>query len=178
MNNCKYEFCRLPFGLKNAPSIFQRATDDVLRDEIGKSCHVYIDDIIIFPDSEKKHIDDIDRILEKLYHANMRVSLEKSKFFVVSTDRIRTCPKKIEAIVNYKLPTTLRGLRSFLGLSGYYRKFVRDYADIAKPLTKYLRGENGHIGTKHSKHVKISLDNEAVNAFEKIKKILSSEDVP
>jgi len=73
VNNGKYEFCRLPFGLKNAPSIFQRAIDDVLRDEIGKSCHVYIDDIIIFSDSEEKHIEDLDRILKKLYQANMRV---------------------------------------------------------------------------------------------------------
>ena len=103
VNNGKFEFCRLPFGLKNAPSIFQRAIDDVLREEIGKTCHVYIDDIIIFSASEQKHIDDIDRILQKLYKANMRVSLEKSKFFktsveylgfVVSTDGIRTCPKK------------------------------------------------------------------------------------
>lgn len=186
VNNGKYEFCRLPFGLKNAPSIFQRAIDDVLRDEIGKSCHVYIDDIIIFSDSEQKHIDDIQNILLKLYHANMRVSLEKSKFFktsveylgfVVSTDGIRTCPKKIETIVNYEMPTTLRSLRSFLGLAGYYRKFVKDYAAIAKPLTKYLRGENGHVGTKHSKQVKIDLDADAIHSFKKIKNILSSEDV-
>lgn len=182
----KYEFCRLPFGLKNAPSIFQRAIDDILREEIGKSCHVYIDDIIIFSDSEQKHVDDIDRILKKLHHANMRVSLEKSKFFktsveylgfVVSTDGIKTCPKKIEAIVEYKVPNTLRGLRSFLGLAGYYRRFVKDYAAIAKPITKFLRGENGHVGTRQSKHIEICLDEDAINAFEKIKKILSSEDV-
>lgn len=186
INNGKYEFCRLAFGLKNGPSIFQRAIDDVLRDEIGKSCHVYIDDIIIFSDSEQKHIDDIDRILKKLYQANMRVSLEKSKFFktsveylgfIVSTNGIKTCPKKVEAIVNYEVPNTLRSLRSFLGLAGYYRRFVKDYAAIAKPLTKFLRGENGHVGTKHSKHIKIDLDEDAINSLQKLKKILSSEDV-
>jgi len=186
VNNGKYEFCRLPFGLKNAPSIFQRAIDDVLRDEIGKSCHVYIDDIIIFSDSEEKHIEDLDRILKKLYQANMRVSLEKSKFFktsveylgfIVSVNGLKTCPSKIEAIVNYAPPTTLRGLRSFLGLAGYYRRFVKDYAAIAKPLTKYLRGENGHVGTRQSKNVKISLDEEALFAFNRLKQLLASEDV-
>lgn len=81
INNGKYEFCRLPFGLKNAPGIFQRAIDDILRDEIGKTCHVYVDDIIIFSQSAEKHLEDIERILKKLYIANMRISKEKSKFF-------------------------------------------------------------------------------------------------
>ena len=186
INNGKYEFCRLPFGLKNAPSIFQRAIDDILRDEIGKTCHVYIDDIIIFSDSERKHIYDINRILNKLFEANMRVSLEKSKFFkssveflgfIVSTEGIKTCPSKIETIINYAKPSTLRGLRSFLGLAGYYRRFVRDYASIAKPLTKYLRGENGHVGTRQSKSIKIEMDDEALAAFEKLKRLLASEDI-
>lgn len=186
INNGKYEFCRLPFGLKNAPSIFQRAIDDILREDIGKICHVYIDDIIIFSDTEQNHIYDIDKILKKLLNANMRVSLEKSKFFktsveylgfVVSTNGIKTCPSKIDSIVNYETPSTLRALRSFLGLAGYYRRFVKDYASIAKPLTRYLRGENGHVGTRQSKLVKIDLDNEALAAFQKLKKLLASEDV-
>ena len=186
VNNGKYEFCRLPFGLKNAPSIFQRAIDDILREDIGKCCHVYIDDIIIFSDSERSHMDDIDKILKKLLNDNMRVSLEKSKFyqtsveylgFIVSTKGIKTCPSKIEAIVNYETPSTLRGLRSFLGLAGYYRRFVKDYASIAKPLTRYLRGENGHVGTRQSKYVEIELDDEALAAFEKLEKLLASEDV-
>lgn len=71
INNGKYEFCRLPFGLKNAPSIFQRAIDDVLRDQIGKSCQVYIDDVIIYSKTEKEHINHIDWVLHKLLEANM-----------------------------------------------------------------------------------------------------------
>lgn len=186
VNNGKFEFCRLPFGLKNAPGIFQRAIDDILREVIGKTCHVYIDDIIIFSSSAEKHITDIDRILKKLYKANMRVSSEKSKFFknsveflgfVVSENGIKTCPEKINDILNYRVPETLRGLRSFLGLAGYYRRFVKNYALITKPLTKYLRGENGNVSAKCSRNVKIYLDKEALDAFQKVKNILSSEDV-
>lgn len=81
VNNGKYEFCRMPFGLKNAPSIFQRAIDDVLRVKIGKICHVYVDDVIIFSKTQEQHVQDIQWVLQALREANMRVSIEKSKFF-------------------------------------------------------------------------------------------------
>lgn len=186
VNNGKYEFCRLPFGLKNAPSIFQRAIDDVLREHIGKICHVYVDDIIIFSPNADAHIRDITTVMQELETAGMRVSAEKSKFFrqeveflgfVVSEKGIKTCPNKVNDIVNFQAPKSLRALRSFLGLSGYYRRFIKDYAAIVKPLTTLLRGENGHIGANQSKKIKIKLNEEALTAFEKIKKILASEDV-
>lgn len=186
INNGKYEFCRLPFGLKNGPSIFQRAIDDVLRSEIGKSCHVYIDDVIIFSATAEKHLQDIENIFKKLLSANMRISSEKCKFFkveteflgfLISSDGIKTCPNKVNDIIQFEQPKSLRALRSFLGLAGYYRRFVKDYAEIAKPLTKYLRGENGNVGTNQSKNVRISFDTEAVGAFNRIKNILASEDV-
>lgn len=63
VGNGKYEFCRLPFGLKNAPSIFQRAIDDVLREQIGKSCYVYVDDVIIFSETEEDHVKHIEWVL-------------------------------------------------------------------------------------------------------------------
>lgn len=186
INNGKYEFCRLPFGLRNAPSIFQRAIDDVLREVIGKYCHVYVDDIIIYSPDGESHLKHIDSILRKLENAGMRISPEKSKFFksqveflgfIVSETGIKTCPDKVRDIVNYEPPKTLRALRSFLGLSGYYRRFVKDYAAIVKPLTIYLRGENGQVGKRNSKNVKINFDSNALQAFEKIKRILASEDV-
>lgn len=185
VNNGKYEFCRLQFGLKNASSIFQRTLDDILRKYIGKICHVYIDDVIIFSKTPEQHIKDIATILDALYSANMRVSAEKSFFFkteveylgfVVASQGIKTCPDKVNDILNFAQPSSLRALRSFLGLAGYYRRFIKDYASIAKPLTKYLRGENGHVGARQSKNIRISLDYEALRAFEKIKKILASED--
>ena len=117
MNNVKYEFCRLPFGLRNAPSIFQRAIDDVLREAIGKYCHVYVDDIIIYSPSGETHLKHIDLILQKLENARMRVWPEKSKFFktqvefLVSEAGISTCPDKFHDIINYEAPQTFRALR-------------------------------------------------------------------
>lgn len=186
VNNGKYEFCRLPFGLKNAPSIFQRAIDDVLRENIGKFLHVYVDDIIIYSKDMEDHIEHINWVLQRLLDSNMRVSLEKSHFFktkveylgfLVSSNGVRTCPDKVEAIANFPEPENLYELRSFLGLAGYYRRFIKDFAGIAKPLTEILKGDNGKVSAGRSKKVKVSFNAEQSNAFSKLRQILSSEEV-
>jgi len=155
INNGKYEFLRMPLGLTNAPRIFQRAMDDILREQIGKTCHVYMDDIIIFSNSIEQHYKDLNKIINILLKANMKIS----KFFkretsflgyIVSYNVIKTDPEKIDTIIKYPLPKNIRELRSFLGLTGYYRKFVLNYAPIAKPLTKYLGGHNGKISKRMS----------------------------
>lgn len=159
VNNGKYEFCRLPFGLKNAPSIFQRTIDDVLREDIGKICQVYMDDIINFSPDERSHLEHIDKVLDKIGKAGMRISVKKSRFFrteieflgfIVTTEGIKTCPNKVKDIEQFRVPQNLKNLRSFLGLSGFYRRFIRDYAKVAKPLTRYLQGDNGHVSAKKS----------------------------
>lgn len=178
VNGAKYEFLRLPFGLKNAPSIFQRAIDDVLRKFIGKFAYVYMDDIIIFSKTKEEHLEHLSQIIQALTEAHMRISSEKSFFFwdkieflghIVSHSRISVDPKKIETIENYCIPSTLRELRGFLGLSGYYRRFVQNYADIVKPLTLHLAGEKGRVGKKMSAKTKIELDENACEAFNLIR---------
>lgn len=84
---------------------------------------------------------------------------------------------KSETFLILKYLKTLRALRSFLGMSGYYRCFIKDYASIAKPLTRYLGGENGNIGKNRSKKTILSLDTSALQAFDKIKHILASDDI-
>ncbi len=184
INNGKFEFLRMPFGLTNAPRIFQRAMDDILREQVGKTCHVYMDDIIIFSNSIEQHYADLIKIINILQNANMKISLEKSKFFkletaflgyMVSYNVIKTDPEKISTISNYPIPRNIRQLRSFLGLTGYYRKFVRNYAKIAKPLTKYLGGENGKVSKRMSTKISIQFDESAVQAFNELKENLISQ---
>lgn len=186
VNNGKYEFCRLPFGLKNAPSIFQHAIDDVVREKINKFLQVFMDDLIIYSETEEEHLAHIEWVLRALLEANMRVSLEKSVFFqtsveylgfVVSADGIHTCPSKVAAIKSFPVPTNLFKVRSFLGLVGYYRRFIYDFARIAKPLTDILRGDNGSVSQYRSKKIPINFNDEQMNAFIKLRDILASDKV-
>lgn len=186
INNAKYEFTRLPFGLKNAPAIFQRALDDILREYIGKICYVYIDDIIIFGPDEQTHLSNMETVFETLQKANMKVQSNKCEFlkrevqylgFIISTEGIKTNPSKVEAILAIRPPNTVKELRSFLGMSGFYRRFIKDYAKIAKPLTVLLRGEEGRMSKKSSSKIPIVMNDQALEAFNKIKRTLSSEDV-
>jgi len=119
INNGKYEFLRMPFGLTNAPRIFQRAMDDILREQVGKTCHVYMDDIIIFSKTIEQHYKDLIVIIKILLNANMKISIEKSKFFkletnflgyVVSHNVIKTDPEKISTIVKNPIPKNIREL--------------------------------------------------------------------
>lgn len=181
LNGAKYEFVRMPFGLKNAPSIFQRCVDDILRPYIAKFAYVYIDDVLIFSNSEEEHMEHINIIVKALHDANMKISSEKSHFFsntieflghIIKNGRITVDPEKTSAMQNYPVPKTLKELRSFLGLTGYYRRFIRDYAKLAKPLTMHLRGENGQVKKNQSAKIMLTLDQAAIDSFELIKQKL------
>lgn len=184
INGAKYEFIRMPFGLKNAPSIFQRCVDDILRPFIGKFVYVYIDDVLIYSNTPEDHMEHIRIVVNALHEANMKISSEKSHFFKTSTEflghiikngRITVDPMKTETIQNYPIPATLKELRSFLGLTGYYRKFIKDYAKIVKPMTIHLRGENGQVGKNHSAKIIINFDEAAIDSFESIKQKLCEQ---
>lgn len=146
----------MPFGLKNAPAIFQRAIDDVLREHIGRICYVYIDDVIISGKTLEETLQNLETILKALNNANLKIQLDKSEFlhkeieflgYVITSGGIKPNIKKIEAIGKYPEPSTIKELRSFLGIMGYYRRFVK-----LQPLTNLLRGE----GCTSNKTIKLN----------------------
>lgn len=170
-----YEFPRMPFGLKNAPSTFQRVMDQVLREFVGHFVCVYMDDIIVFSTSLQEHTDHLKKVLETLSQYNLKLQLDKCEFLckevaflghVVTPEGVKPNPEKIKAIRNWPIPRNEKELRRFLGTVGYYRRFIRDLAKIIKPLTKTLEKGN-----------KVTHEPEFVKAFEKCKSILSSSDV-
>lgn len=173
VENGHYEYLRMPFGLKNAPATFQRVMDHVLRDLQNKVCLVYMDDIIIFSTSLQEHIANLKLVFKKLRDAKLRIQLDKSEFLrqnveflghIITPDGIKPNPRKIKAIQEFPIPKTSRDIKSFLGMLGFYRKFIKDFAKITKPLTSCLK-----------KNVKIIHDKKFIDAFELCKTLLSNE---
>ena len=173
VNNGHYEYLRMPFGLKNAPSTFQRVMDNVFRDYLYKFCFVYVDDIVIFSKSLHDHLIHVRQVFEKLKQHNLKVQLNKSEFFskniaflghVITPEGIKPNPDKIKAIQNYPMPTTAKEIKSFLGLVGYYRKFISNFSKIISPITKCLK-----------KGSKIDFKNpDYIDAFEQCKELLTN----
>jgi Reverse transcriptase (RNA-dependent DNA polymerase)./Integrase core domain. len=146
-----FEFKRMPFGLKNAPATFQRAMNYVLRNEINKTCLVYLDDIIILGTSLQEHINNIRRIFQILRTHNLKIQLDKSEFLMkevaylghlISEKGTKPNPNKITAVKIYPIPKTTKEIKAYLGLLGYYRKFIPNFAKLTKPLTNCLKKGN------------------------------------
>ena len=193
-----YEWTVMPFGLTNAPATFQRTMQMVLGELFYTVAPVYIDDIIVHSKTFQDHMRDIENVFEKIQGANLKLGPEKCKFcfeeikflgHIIGKDGIKTDPAKIEKVKNYPKPTNITQLRGFLGLAKYYRKFIKDFAKIAKPLNELTKGfkskpletRNGiKIKRKKSEKEKNREDEEFMNswkenqekAFEVLKKKL------
>lgn len=139
-----YEFNRMPFGLCNAGATFQRMMERVLQPLINIDCLVYIDDIVVYSKDIDLHLIKLSRVLSKLIEHGLRLKPKKCAFMKreitflghsVSSEGISKDPSKVEAIRDWARPTSVAELRRFLGLTGYMRRYVRDYAKISQPLT-------------------------------------------
>ncbi len=142
-----YQFKYLPFGLHGAPATFQRMMDRLLRGK-EKFAAAYMDDLVIFSDEWEDHVNHVQDVLETLRQANLTAKPSKCSFaqtqveylgYFVGNGQIMPKKTKVEAIETWDQPKTKRDVRAFLGVSGYYRKFIPHYADIAAPLTDLTR---------------------------------------
>lgn len=133
----------LPFGLSNAPATFQRLMNTVLAGLIYKSCAVYLNDIVIASPTFEQHLADLEEVLARLKSAGLSLKLSKCQFclseltllgYRVTPSGVHPDPDKVKAVTEFKVPTSVKHVRQFLGLSGYYRHFVKDYAHHAEPL--------------------------------------------
>jgi transposase InsO family protein len=138
----------LPFGLTNGPATYQRYMNDVLFDYLDDFCTAYLDDILIYSDNELEHEHHVKRVLERLRDAGLQIDLKKCEFhvtrtkylgFIISTNGIEVDPDKISVVKNWTPLSTVKGVQSFLGFCNFYRRFIRDYGIIAKPLVSLTR---------------------------------------
>ncbi|KAL6200094.1 hypothetical protein ACLB2K_029876 [Fragaria x ananassa] len=139
-HNGHYEFLVMPFGLTNAPSTFQSVMNDTLRE--------YFDDILIYSPDVDTHLVQLEKVFYRLQQHELKVKKSKCSFgvsqveylgHVISAQGVAVDPVKIDCIKNWERPKTVKGLRGFLGLAGYYRKYVKNFGMIAKPLTDMLK---------------------------------------
>ena len=171
-----FEFNVMPYGLTNAPATFQRLMDIVLAGLKWQCCLVYIDDVVIYSPTFEQHLVDVEKVFRALREANLTLKASKCCFcrremkylgHLITQDGIKPDPTLIKAVSDFPRPKTIKDVQSFLGLSGYYRRFIKNYAKIAEPLYQQLRqlkDRNYHLKWNH----------ECMVAFESLKKKLTS----
>lgn len=144
-----WEFNRMPQGITNAPSTFQRLMERCMGDMNLKEVLVFLDDIIVFSKTLEEHETRLMKVLNRLKEYGLKLSPEKCKFFqtsvrylghIVSHKGVETDPEKVKALSSWPVPRDLKQLRSFLGFSGYYRRFIKNYSSLVKPLTDLTSG--------------------------------------
>ncbi|KAK0135759.1 Retrovirus-related Pol polyprotein from transposon 17.6 [Merluccius polli] len=138
-----FEWNRMPFGLCNAPSTFQRLMERIFGAQHCQSLLLYLDDVIVFSSSVAQHMERLNAVLERLKQENLKAKLEKCCFFkeevgylghVISKEGVATDPRKIDVVTKWQRPTNVTELQSFLGFASYYRRFVNGFAKLAAPL--------------------------------------------
>lgn len=167
-----FEYTVMPFGLSNAPATFQGYVQDVLRDLLDIICVVYIDDILIFSRNQSEHNDHVRLVLERLRTGRLFANIEKCAFdqpeveylgFFINAQGIKMSPKKLSTILDWPVPTTIKGLQSFLGFANFYRRFIPGFSRIAYPLYSLTK----KTATPHNSTFPLSGD--ALQAFQTLK---------
>lgn len=174
-----FEWRVLPMGLTNAPATFQRLMNDVLR-PFADFCVVYLDDILIFSNTEEEHAGHVRRVLEALRKNTLRLHPEKCYFgrqeigflgYVIAPGVIKMEHSKVEAVRNWDIPRTKGQLMEFLGFVNFYSDHIEGFAHKAAPLTDLLANTTAHAALPQP------LPTEAVAAFQKLKKAVCEEPV-
>ena len=148
--NGTYQFRVMPFGLTGAPGAFCRVMNSTMSDLLWKCCLVFVDDIVVWSKSYQQHFIDLQQVFDKLIEAGFTLKASKCKFFydrieflgyVIEPGIIRTDPVKVKPIQEFNAPRTKPELQRFLGMIGWYRRFIQDFSRIAKPLFELLKKE-------------------------------------
>jgi len=146
-----FEYVVLPFGLTNAPAMFMTLMNNVFNEYLDRFVVIYLDDILVYSKTKKEHIEHLRQVLTKLRQHKLYAKMTKCEIMqrkveylghFISDDGIIVDSRKIDVIKTWPIPTNVSEVRSFLGMASYYRKFVKNFATIATPLTDLLHKDN------------------------------------
>lgn len=165
----QYEFNRMPFGLANAPAVFQRIVNKVLGKSRFGTAMAYMDDIIIPSKTVKEGLEKLTVVLSLLQQSSLTLKLSKCNFFMtvvdflgfeLSEDGIKPGSQKTKAVSDFPRPSTQQQVRQFLGLAGFFRRFVKNFSIIAKPLTSLLKKDSSFAWSSEQEEAFSSLRTE------------------
>ena len=168
-----FQFKVMPFGIFNAPSCYERLIELVLRGLRWEKCLCYLDDVIVFGSSFDQALENLKLVFDRLRSANLTLKPSKCVLFqksvsflghVVSDEGIQCDPSKIDKVKKWPVPSNVTEVRSFLGLAGYYRKFIPEFSTFAAPLTYLTRKGKTFCWTS-----------DCQRSFEKLKELLCSD---
>nr|GEV84472.1 reverse transcriptase domain-containing protein [Tanacetum cinerariifolium] len=166
---------RMPFGLYNVPGIFQRCMMAIFHDMIEKTMKVFMDDVLVFGDSFSSCLSHLDTMLQRCEDTNLVINWKKCHFMVkegivlghkISKNGLEVDRSKVDVIAKLPYPMTVKGVRSFLGHAGFYRRFIQDFSKIARPMTHLLEKETPFVFSK-----------DCIDAFETLKKKLTEDPI-
>ncbi|XP_071925131.1 transposon Tf2-1 polyprotein [Coffea arabica] len=170
-----FEFAVMPFGLTNAPAAFMDLMQRVFKKYLDQFVVVFIDDILIYSKTREEHVKHLEIVLQILREQKLYAKFSKCEFWLdeisflghkISKEGIAVDPAKVEAVMNWKQPESPTEIRSFLGLAGYYRRFIKDFSKIAGPMTELTKKGNRFTWTPKCE-----------SSFQELKKRLTSTPV-
>jgi hypothetical protein len=170
-----YKYKVMPFKLTNGPATFQRLVNDIFIDCLDKFLIAFVNNLLIYSKNELEHQAHVKFVLERLREAGLQATIHKCEFhvkttqylgFIITPEGIKVDPAKIDTILKWMTPRTVRGVQSFLGFCNFYRKFIQEYSRIAKPLNRLTRAD-----------VAFTWDTDCEAAFKKLKKCLTEAPV-
>jgi hypothetical protein len=181
-----YEWVVCPFGLKNCPSAFMKLITHVLQPHINRRCIVYVDDILIYSKCSQEHMNDCKAVLDSLRQAQLIIKASKCNFFAkeveflgvnISANGVDVVKERVKKVMDWPSPLkTVKDIQRFLGLCNWYRKFIKNYARIAAPISDLMIEANKSNGTKKT-NPKVQWDDKAESSFQQLKIALTSPPV-
>jgi len=174
-----FQFARMPQGLNSSAAVLQRFIDNVIGFDLQLKCFAYLDDIVIASSTFEEHLEVLVKVLSRLEAANLTINLTKCKIcmpqlrylgYVVDRNGLRVNPDKAKAIVDFSEPSLVTETKRFIGLTSWYRRFVRNFSTIMAPITALTKGTK----KKKAKNSSFQWTSECRAAFQEIKKRLTS----